>query len=450
MAYYRVRTGNRESIVEYDQPMSFVGEIYKDRLVGECDEYGNLRDVYISPELEAALAKAGEEFIRLYPEYANSAQRAEEFTKMLEPQKVLHPEECGITQVLPYIAVMKEVHGRVAKPLPATHTLKELLECLPSSQVRWSDIKPLPEFYPGLKRDLTVVGDVVETPITVEEPVVTKLSPIETILARAVNSVPMRHLTDFGATEAVKYLFDKVGPQGFNGLNYSKWIMDHGNSNTYDLLEALQTTTLIPIEKAYPLSDAEHARLVAYIGKINSTMIANGFDPHFVTPPEVWQSQNVFTPGYKSAFEIAQEQNPGLTYDEWTESMRSPKVAMDPNDPNPLNLTFDPEQVLKDLRGSLLVALDDFQAKVNKSYGWFDHLGEARIRLIDKQFKHARKYVKQLVNRLTAPGDNADMVFLDGTATDELGFLFRSQNDSDWKRHFAVKFVNDNWIVVEH
>lgn len=446
MAYYRVRTGNRESIVEYDHPMSYVGEIYKDRLVGECDEYGNLRDVYISPELEAALTKAGEEFIERYPELAIPPKRVEEFRQVLEPQKVLHPEECGF---IPHVGAMKDTYHQVAKPLPATHTLKDLLECLPSSQIQWSAIKPLPEFYPGLKRELTLDGDVVETPITVEEPVVTTPSFIETILTRAVIKVPLRNLTDFGATESVKYLFTKLTPQEFGNMQYAKWIIDHGNSTTVDLLEALQTTTPIPLEKAYPLSDAEHARLVAYIDKINSTLIASGIDPHFVTPPEVWQSQKAPDLENMSAFDLIKQNQPDLTHEQILDSLRGP-VVMDPNDPNPLNLTFDPEQVLKDLRKSLLVALDDFQAKVNKSYGWFDHLGEARIRLIDKQFKHARKYVKQLVNRLTAPGDNADMVFLDGTATDELGFLFRSQNDSDWKRHFTVKFVNDNWIVVEH
>lgn len=532
MPYYRVRTGNRESIVEYNYSMAYVGEIYKDRLIGECDEYGNLRDYYVSPELEARLAKLGEEFIRQNPELALPPKRVDEFTQMLEPQKVLHPEECGITQVLPHIAVMREVYGRVAKPLPYTHTLKDMLECLPSSQVRWSDIKPLPEFYPSVERELTTEGDVVEAvnireayialsdeekatvhdmyqrvppdvrdsrgilkhmyinppvftneeyhKLTVEfmdnlikagdivahygliraarqrlakdkeskEPTMPTPSFIDRILTQAVISIPLRSLTDFGADESVKYLFTKLTPQEFGNLQYAKWIIDHGNSTTIDLLKALQTTTYLSLEEAYPITPDECERLCAYIVKINSTLLENGVDPRYVAPPEVWQSQNVFTPGYKSAFEIAQEQNPGLTFDEWTCSMRSPIVEMDPDDPNPLKLG--PEHDLKVMRSMVINALDIFKDQVDQSYGYYEHLGEARITLMTKQFKHLRRYAKQLVRRLTAPGDTLDQVFIDATQTDHFGFLTRDLNTNEWTRHFDVKFVEDNWLIVEH
>jgi len=85
MAYYRVTFGNREAIVECDQPMSYVGEIYKDRLIGECDEYGNLRVPYISPETEAALEKAVQEFVSKHPQFIKDTQTPEQLAKLSEP-----------------------------------------------------------------------------------------------------------------------------------------------------------------------------------------------------------------------------------------------------------------------------------------------------------------------------------------------------------------------------
>lgn len=404
MAYYRVRTGNRESIVKYDQPMSYVGEIYKDRLVGECDEYGNLRNIYISPALEAALAKAGEELRRKHWPWP---MRIDEFT--------------------------------------------QILECLPSSQVRWSDIKPLPEFYPGLKRELTTEGDVVETPITPEESVVTTPSFIETILTKAVITIPLRNLTDFGATESVNYLFDKLTPQEFGNLQYAKWIIDHGNSTTLDLLEALQTTTPLPLEKAHPLSDAEHARLMAYIDKINSTLMARGIDPHYVSTPEAWQAQKAPDLENMSAFDLIKQNQPSLTHEQYlADCFGHGSVAMDPNEPNPLKLVLDSEQELKVLRSMIITALDTFKDNVDQSYGCYDHLGEARNTLMSKQFKHVRRYAKQLVRRLTAPGDTFEQVFLDTAEADHFGFLTRDFITDQWTRHFTIKFVDENWLIVEY
>lgn len=61
MPYYRIQVGSRESIIENDKTLDEVGQIYKDRLVGECDEYGNLRVPYLTPETKAILDKLAKE-----------------------------------------------------------------------------------------------------------------------------------------------------------------------------------------------------------------------------------------------------------------------------------------------------------------------------------------------------------------------------------------------------
>lgn len=55
MPYYRIKVGNREAVIEHEGTQDEVGEIYKDRLVGECDQYGHLRNYYISPDIRIAL-----------------------------------------------------------------------------------------------------------------------------------------------------------------------------------------------------------------------------------------------------------------------------------------------------------------------------------------------------------------------------------------------------------
>lgn len=448
MTYYKLMVDGSVVTVRAVSSEETMRDFYGECFVGVCDRDGNLCKPNTSPELD----KAGEAFIRFYPGYANSANLAEEFARamksaqeqddyvplpkqidrfaqLLEPQKVLHPDECGIVQT-------------------HSHTLKELLEYVPSSIKLWSDIQPLPEFYHGLKRELTPQGDVVETPIVPEESKMSKPNMIETILTQAVNTVPLRHLTDFGAGESVKYLLTQLTPQDFGNLQYAKWIMDHGNSNTYDLLEALQTTAPMPVKKAYPISHEEHQRLTAYIGKINSTLIASGIDPHYVTSPEVWQTQKVSDFEHMSAFDLIKQNHPELTLEQYlADCLGRGSVVMDPNDPNPLKL--DPEQDLKVLRSMIMSALDYFKDKVDESYGYYDHLSEARHELMSKQFKHVRRYAKQLVRRLTVPGDTLDNVFIDTAEVDSIGFLTRPDEHSEWSRHFTVKFVEDNWLIVE-
>lgn len=58
MPYYRIKVGNREAVIEHEGTQDEVGEIYKDRLVGECDQYGHLRNYYISPATRKALDEA--------------------------------------------------------------------------------------------------------------------------------------------------------------------------------------------------------------------------------------------------------------------------------------------------------------------------------------------------------------------------------------------------------
>lgn len=61
MPYYRIKVGNRQTVIEHEGTQDEVGEIYKDRLIGECDQYGHLRDYYIAPATREALAEAAKE-----------------------------------------------------------------------------------------------------------------------------------------------------------------------------------------------------------------------------------------------------------------------------------------------------------------------------------------------------------------------------------------------------
>lgn len=61
MRHYRIRTQNGWYTINDERDMTTIGEIYKDRLVGETDSEGHLRDIYIPPELEAAITEAAKE-----------------------------------------------------------------------------------------------------------------------------------------------------------------------------------------------------------------------------------------------------------------------------------------------------------------------------------------------------------------------------------------------------
>lgn len=58
MRHYRIRTPNGWYTIDDERDMATIGEIYKDRLIGETDSEGHLRDIYLSPEVEEALREA--------------------------------------------------------------------------------------------------------------------------------------------------------------------------------------------------------------------------------------------------------------------------------------------------------------------------------------------------------------------------------------------------------
>lgn len=435
MPHYRIKFGNRESIVHYDEPMSYVGEIYKDRLVGECDEYGNLRDVYISPELEEALAEAGREFLRLHPQYAVDAgvaipKKVDEFSTALEPQKVISPEECGIYVCTPT--------GR--KPTEHVHSTNDLLDSLPSSQLNreWKAIDPVPECFGYMERNLTPAGDIVETPITPEEPKLTE-SIFEIIAKQVVCNTPMCSLTPDGIKCAARTLIATVGGNAMGRMQYADWIMDHGESTLQHLIDVLCKDGVIPRDIPHAISTKERLVLVALIEAINDEMRKTGTDPHFIRIPERWFS----------AYDLYAANNPGETVEDFLRNCNAPRVEKNPNDPDPIKADVDPETVLKNLRTSVLNALDDWKRKIDIYHGNDLRLGEARVNLLERQFKHVRRYAKTIIKRVTGYGDDFELIHLDLAQQDHFGFVTKDRYSNQHTRHFTIKFVEYNWIIVE-
>lgn len=57
MRHYRISTPNGWYTIDDERDMDAIGEIYKDRLVGETDAQGHLIDYYLSPETKKILAE---------------------------------------------------------------------------------------------------------------------------------------------------------------------------------------------------------------------------------------------------------------------------------------------------------------------------------------------------------------------------------------------------------
>ncbi len=336
-------------------------------------------------------------------------KRVDEFRSALESQRVVSPEECddhtpkGIDVFNPDLTDIFDKLGEVFGP-PI-----------------WEDIPHIPVWFPGMKRDITPEGDVVEAPI---QPEVCKMSEsvFDDIVKTAVKHTPIRSLTQFGIETAAKIILDEVGPKAIVGFQYADWIMDNSEKRFKDLIEAMKSDTPIPRRDVRGMEITDRTQIAETIAVLNSELVKHGVSFNNVYFPRQVEDQEI------------------TVYEEVLA-----KHNLDPSD----HLVGDDDEILKNLRRSVLNELDDWKRKVDIYHGCDLLLGEARLKLLDRQFKHVRRYAKTIIKRVTGYGDDWELVHLDLAQQDHFGFLTRDRDSHQHTRHFTVKLVDYNWIIVE-
>lgn len=265
-----------------------------------------------------------------------------------------------------------------------------------------------------------------------------------TVANFATRQAVIKNLSPEGQVMAAKLIMEEVGFNGFERLQYADWIMDHGGSRVGDLIDAMRSPGCIPRDAPDEITLPQMYRLREFISTLHAVLIEHDAPKHLIRTPR---------DNAPSAYELYKQHNPNATVDEFLATMHGPtsemSTTLDPNGPDSFEIATDPETQLKQLRSVVLTALDDWKRNVDAYHGYYQHLGEARINLLERQFKHIRRYAKTIIKRVTGYGDDFELVHLDVAAKEHFGFVTKDRHSDLHTRHFTIKFVDNNWIITE-
>lgn len=443
MAYYRVTFGNRETIVECDQPMSYVGEIYKDRLIGECDEYGNLRVPYLSPETEAMLVREIQEFVNKHPQFIKDTQTPEQLAKVSEPtQEANKPFDVE--------GLIAEMKSALFSNLGLHPDSREYADLISQFGKQWHGgiIDYPPVFKPFSMNDEqnTPVDDTVanlkdSTGETSMYPKLDKMvidSMNEPVRFKPISSTLQLSNQEFNALQRVLHrmpstITDVQGildytleepfilPSHFKNKFYGEYYIDYG---TFGPMVALYNLIMKACELREDIVESKGTG-----EPIKFTL--NGVD---VTDAVMTDATSV------SLEECAGV--PGTVDKSCWDGIFNPHF---PNEfpPTRLDTRVSQSAANHECRKVVISALNDWKRRVDARHAYHSDQTQERTHLQEVQFKHIKRYAKAVVKSVLENTDDI-LVHIDVAEQDNFGFITGSADGKSHTRHFTVKFHEKN------